>query len=73
MASINYGINVILNWSADGVNSSAVGPTKFAITYAKLYVPIVTLSTWNNAKLLQQLKSGFEKTIIWNKHISRIK
>ena len=45
MASINYGINVILNWSADGVNSSAVGPTKFAITYAKLYVPIVTLST----------------------------
>ena len=33
--------------------------TTFAITDAKLYVPVVTLSTQDNAKLLKQLKSGF--------------
>ena len=31
--------------------------TSFAITDAKLYAPIVTLSTNNNVKLLDQLKS----------------
>ena len=34
---------------------------------AKLYVPVVTLSVQNNAKLLQQLKTGFKRTINWNK------
>ena len=29
----------------------------------KLYVPVVTLPTQDNAKLLQQLKSGFKRTI----------
>ena len=42
------------------------GPT-FTITDTKLYVPVVTLSTQDNAKLLEQLKSGFKKTINWNK------
>ena len=37
------------------------------ITDTKLYVPGVTLST-DNAKLLQQLKSGFKRTINWNKY-----
>ena len=37
--------------------------TTFAITDTKLYVPVVTLSTHDNAKLLHQLKSGFKKTI----------
>ena len=31
--------------------------TKLAMTNAKLNVPVVTLSTQDNAKLLQQLKS----------------
>ena len=39
---INYGINLILTWSADFVISSANGETKFAITDTKLYVPIAT-------------------------------
>ena len=38
----------------------------FAITETKLYVPVVTLSTPDNAKLLPQLKSGFKRTINWN-------
>ena len=36
----------------------------------KLYVPVVTLSTQENAKFLQQLKSGFIRTINWNKYQS---
>ena len=35
---------------------------KFAITDTKIYVLIVTLSTQDNAKLLQQLKSGFKNS-----------
>ena len=38
----------------------------FEITETKLYVPVVTLSIQDNAKLLQQLKSGFKRTINWN-------
>ena len=42
--------------------------TKFAITDTKHYVAVVTLSTDDNAKLLQQLKSAFKCTINWNKY-----
>ena len=44
----------------------------FTVTDTKLYVPVVTLSTQNNSKLLGQLKSGFKKTIYWNKYQSKI-
>ena len=40
----------------------------FTITDIKLYVPVVTLSTPDNAKLLQQLKLAFKRTINWNKY-----
>ena len=44
----------------------------FAITETNLYVPIVTLSTQDNAKLLKPLlKSGFKRTISWNKYLSK--
>ena len=38
----------------------------FQITDAKLYVPVVTLSKENDIKLLEQLKSGFKRTIKLN-------
>ena len=41
----------------------------FAITERNLYVLVVTLSTQDNAKLLPQLKSGFKRTISWNKYL----
>ena len=47
-------------------------PTTFAITDTKLYVPVITLSTKDKAKLLQQLKSGFKRTINWNKYQSKL-
>ena len=70
---INCEVNIILTWSPTCVISSATGETKFKITETKLYVPVVTLSTQDNSKLLQQLKSGFKRTINWNKYQSSIK
>ena len=46
--------------------------TIFQITDTKLYVPVVTLSKENDIKLLEQLKSGFKKTIKWNKYKSQM-
>ena len=73
MPLINGNVNLVLSWSPTCVISSATGETKFKITETKLYIPVVTLSTQDNAKLLQQLKSGFKRTINWNKYESNIK
>ena len=45
---------------------------EFQITDTKLYVPVVTLSKENDIKLLEQLKSGFKRTIKWNKYRSQM-
>ena len=37
-----------------------------------MYVPVVTLSTQDDNKLLEQLKTGFKRTIKWNKYRSEI-
>ena len=74
MPLINCEVNLILTWSANCVivytNVANQGAT-FAITEANLYVPVVTLSTQGNAKLLTQLKSGFKRAISWNKYLSK--
>ena len=49
---INCKINLILSWLKECLIFSATGETKSAITDATLYVPVVTLSTQDNAKLL---------------------
>ena len=43
----------------------------FTITESNLYIPIVTLSSQGNSKLLSQLKNGFKKTITWNKYLAK--
>ena len=68
MPLINCEINVILTWSNKYVLSNDGKETTFTITDTKLYVLVVTLSTQDNAKLLQQLKLGFKRTIKWNKY-----
>ena len=60
--------NLILTWSKDCVITNSEGEAKFARTEIKLYVPVVTSSRQDNAKLLQQLKSGFKRLINWNKY-----
>ena len=37
----------------------------------KFYAPVAALLTQNNVKLFKQLKSGFERTINWNKYQSK--
>ena len=64
---------VVLTCSRDCVITNSTGAGNFAITETKLYVPIVTLSIQDSAKLLHQLKSGFKRTINWNKYESNIK
>ena len=44
----------------------------FLITDTKIYVPVLTVSTQDNAKLLEQLRSGFKRTVNWNKYQPKI-
>ena len=82
MTLINCKINVILTWSEKCVLTSKatrddINPTiaavnnptnaTFKITDTKLYVAVVTLSTKDD-NCLQQLKSGFKRTIKWKKY-----
>ena len=74
MPLINCEVNLILTWSSTCVLISTNAPNQnatFAITDTKLYVPVVTLSTQENAKFFQQLKSGFKRVINWNKYLSK--
>ena len=68
MPLINCEVNLILAWYKNCVITNSEGEAKFAITQTKLYVPVITLSTQDNAKLLQQLKSGFKRIINWNRY-----
>ena len=68
MPLINCEINLILTWSAKCVLSNDTKATTFAITDTKLYVLVAALSPQDNAKLLQQLKLDFKRTINWNKY-----
>ena len=74
MPLINCEVNLILTWSSTCVLISTVIPNQnatFAITDTKLYVPVVTLSTQENTKFFQQLKSGFKRVINWNIYLSK--
>ena len=61
-------------WSADCViistNVANDNPT-FIITETNIYCSVVTLLTQDNAKLLPELKSGFKRTISWNKYLAK--
>ena len=71
MPLINCEVNLILMRSSTCVIANSTGAGTFAITDTKLYVPVVTLSTQENTKFLQQLKSGFKRVINWNKYLSK--
>ena len=52
MPLIDCEINLIWTWPKDFAISFATGSTKFEITDTELYVPVVSLSTQDNEKLL---------------------
>ena len=63
MPLINCEVNLIFTWSSSCVITNSAGAGTFAITDKKRYVPVVTLLTQDNSKLLQQLKSGLKRTV----------
>ena len=70
MLLISCEINLVLAWSARCfIIYNPIDDQKptFTITDAKLYDPVVTLSTQDTEKILQELKSGFKRTINWSK------
>ena len=74
MPLINCEIELILTWSRDcviiytDVNDQN---STFTITETNAYIPIVTLSTQDNARLLPQLKPSLKRTISWNKYLAK--
>ena len=44
----------------------------FKTTDTKLYVPVVSLSTEHDKKILERLRTGFKGTIKWNKYRSEM-
>ena len=72
MPLINCKIHLELNWSKDCVMSSIVGTTTFEITNTKLFVPIVTLSSKDNVKLVKLLEEGFKRPVYWNEYQTKI-
>ena len=71
MPLINWEINFQLTCSKKSILAAATTVNqvpKLRTTNTKLYVPVVTLSTQENIKLLKQLESVFKITINWDKY-----
>ena len=68
MPLINCEIELSLSWDPNCILTSLDGAPTFAITDAKLDVPIVTLSIEDNARLSKPLSEGFKRSIYWNKY-----
>ena len=60
--------------AAAGVVVAIDTPTAatLAVTDCKLYVPVVTLRSIDENKLLNSLRNGFKRTIKWNKYRSQM-
>ena len=74
MPLINCEIERILTWSRNSVIISTDVANQiptFTITETTLHIPVVTLSTQDNTKLLPQLKNGFKRKITWNKYLAK--
>ena len=69
---INCKVTLNLTFSTNCVIPEVDRVTTFAIINAKRYVPVATLSTQCNAKLLHQLKPRLKKTNDWNKYLPRV-
>ena len=68
MPLINCKVELSLKWDSNCVLSNLVRNSTFTITDSKLYVPIVLLSTEDNAKLSELLTEGFKSPVYCNKY-----
>ena len=67
MPLINCKVELLLNW-IERCLLTVANTAIFKISDAKLYVPIVTLSAEDNAKLSKLLGEGFKRPAYWNKY-----
>ena len=65
---INCKVKLSLTWHKNCILSSVADDSTFAIADTKLYVPIITLKTEDNTKLLKLLSKGFKRPIYWNEY-----
>ena len=65
---INCIVELSLTWNENCILTILTGNSTFKITDAKLYVPVVTLSIEDNAKLTKLLNEGFKRSVYWNKY-----
>ena len=65
---INCKVELSLRWYENCILSNVAGDSTFKMTDAKLYVPIVTLKTGDNAKLSKLLTEGFKRAVYWNEY-----
>ena len=63
MLLINCKVELSLSWDPNCILTSLDGALTFTITDAKRYVPIITLSIENNAKLSKLLSKVFERPV----------
>ena len=68
MLLINCKVELSLTWAPIFVLCNLVGASTYTLTDTKLYVPTVTLSTEDNAKLSKLLSEGFKRPVYWNKY-----
>ena len=67
MPLINCKVELTLNWYTNCVTIIGNGTAAtFTIPDTKLYIPIVTLKTEENAKLSKLLNDGFKRSVYWN-------
>ena len=62
MPLINCEVSLILTWSSTCVITNSTAEGKSEISNTILYVPVVTLSTQDNSKLLCKIKIWFQKS-----------
>ena len=68
MPLINCKIEISLKWIENCTLTTTTATATFKIADAKIYVPIVTLSSEDNVKLSKLLSKGFKRSIYWNEY-----
>ena len=59
-----------MTWNENCILSSVADDSTFVITDTKLYIPVVTLKTEDNAKLSKLLTEGVKRPVYWNEYKS---
>ena len=74
MPLINCEVSLQMKWSGNCIIVAGTALNQnpsFQMNNAKIYVPVVFLSTQKNVKLLKEIESGFKGTFNWNKYVAQ--